>query len=263
VKVALTVAGSDSGGGAGIQADLKVFAAYGLHGTSALTAVTAQNSMVLAESFLLPAKTVVAQIEAVAQDMTVAAAKTGMLGSVEILEAVAEALRRLKLPHLVVDPVMVSKSGARLFPAGAERAYLDKLLPLTSVFTPNLPEAEVLLGRRIQSLEEMGRAARSLREWGAQAVVVKGGHRKGDPVDLFFDGQRLEELAASRIPTDDTHGSGCTFSAAIAAKLALGASIPDAVAGAKAFVSEAIRRSYRPGSGPGPVDPLFGLHPPH
>jgi len=254
VKVALTIAGSDSGGGAGIQADLRTFAAHGVHGASAITAVTAQNTVAVVDTVALEPRMVTAQIEAVASDIPVAAVKTGMLANRAIVEAVAEAVARRRLPHLVVDPVMVAKSGDRLLDAAAEGAYAERLLPLAEVVTPNLAEAEALLGRRVRSLEEMAEAARALLERGPRAVVVKGGHLAGEPVDVFFDGRRMEELWAPRIPTRNTHGTGCTFSAAIAARLALDQELLEAVQGAKHYLTEAIRGAYALGKGAGPVD---------
>jgi hydroxymethylpyrimidine/phosphomethylpyrimidine kinase len=259
VRVVLTIAGSDSGGGAGIQADLKTFAAHGVHGTSAITAITAQNSLQVVEAKALDPRLVVAQIEAVAADMRIAAAKTGMLATRGIVEAVAEAVARLRIPHLVVDPVMVAKGGDSLIDAVAVRAYVDALFPVAEVVTPNLPEASALLGRPVRSLEDMRAAARELKALGPGAVLVKGGHLEGDAVDVFFDGHALEELSVPRIPTANTHGTGCTLSAAIAARLARGESVGDAVRGAKAFVTEAIRGSYQVGSGPGPVDPWHAV----
>jgi hydroxymethylpyrimidine/phosphomethylpyrimidine kinase len=255
LKVVLTIAGSDSGGGAGIQADLKTFAAHGVHGTSAITAITAQNSVHVLEAFALDPRLVVAQIEAVAADMRVAAAKTGMLANRGIVEAVAEAVRRLAIPHLVVDPVMVAKGGDSLLDQSAVRAYLEALLPAATVVTPNLPEAAALLGRAVRTLDEMRAAACDLKARGPGAVVVKGGHLGGDAVDVFFDGLTMEELKVPRIPTANTHGTGCTFAAAIAARLAKGESLLEAIRGAKEFVTEAIRASYQVGAGPGPVDP--------
>ena len=259
MTVALTIAGSDSGGGAGIQADLKTFAAHGVHGTSAITAVTAQNSVEVRAWTALDPGLVVSQIEAVADDMRVGAAKTGMLATASIVAAVAESVARLKLTWLVVDPVMVAKGGHRLLDADAERAYVERLLPLAAVVTPNLPEAEALLGRPVRSLEEMRAAARDLRALGPAAVVVKGGHLDGAAVDVFFDGERMEELCAERIETKNTHGTGCTFSAAIAARLALDVDLAEAVRGAKGYLTEAIRRSYSVGHGHGPVDHLYPL----
>ncbi len=259
MKVALSIAGSDSGGGAGIQADLKTFAAHGVHGTTAITAVTAQNSVTVTDWVALEPRMVVAQIEAVASDMPVAAVKTGMLANAAIVKAVAEAVQRLALPNLVVDPVMVAKSGDRLLDPAAENAYLADLFPLATVVTPNLEEAEALLGRPVRALSAMREAARALLDLGAKAVVLKGGHLEGAAVDVFADGRILEELPAERIPTPNTHGTGCTFSAAIAARLALGEELLAAVRGAKAYLTEAIRRSYRLGRGHGPVDHLHPL----
>jgi hydroxymethylpyrimidine/phosphomethylpyrimidine kinase len=259
VKVALTIAGSDSGGGAGIQADLRTFAAHGLHGTSAITAVTAQNTVAVVDYVALDPRMVVAQIDAVASDIPLAAVKTGMLANRAIVEAVAEALARLRLPHLVVDPVMVAKSGDRLLDPAAEAAYRERLLPLADVVTPNLAEAEALLGRPVRSLEAMAEAARDLHAQGPRAVVVKGGHLEGDPVDVFFDGRRMERLPAPRIATRNTHGTGCTLSAAIAARLALGHELLEAVRGAKAYLTEALRGAYTLGRGAGPVDHLHPL----
>ncbi len=259
MNVVLTVAGSDSGGGAGIQADLRTFAAHGVHGTSAITAVTAQNSVAVLDWVALDPRMVVAQMEAVASDMPVAAAKTGMLATAAIVSAVAAAIERLRLPLIVVDPVMVAKSGDRLLDRDAETAYRERLLPLATVVTPNLPEAESLLGRPVRTLAEMREAARALRAMGPRAVVVKGGHLEGDAVDVFWDGERMEDLSAPRIATKNTHGTGCTYSAAIAARLALGDPLLDAVRGAKAYLTEAIRRSYSVGRGHGPVDHLHPL----
>jgi len=261
LRVALTIAGSDSGGGAGIQADLKTFAAHGVHGASAITAVTAQNSVAVTDFVALAPGMVVAQIEAVATDMAVAAAKTGMLANREIVVAVAEAVRRFAIPHLVVDPVMVAKTGDSLLDPGAQRAYVEHLFPVAAVLTPNLLEAAAFLGHRVRSLQEMRQAARELCSKGARVVVVKGGHLAGDAVDVFFDGERLEELSTPRIMTKNTHGTGCTFSAAIAARLALGHEVLEAVRGAKEYLTEAIRRSYPLGAGHGPVDQLHPLRP--
>jgi hydroxymethylpyrimidine/phosphomethylpyrimidine kinase len=253
VKVALTIAGSDSGGGAGIQADLKTFAAHGVHGTSAVTAVTAQNSVSVVDYVALDPAMVVAQIDAVATDMSVAAVKTGMLANRGIVDAVASAVERLRLPNLVVDPVMVAKGGDRLLDPSAERAYVERLFPLALVVTPNLMEAGALLGRALETLDDMRRAARDLKALGPSAALVKGGHLKGDAVDVLCDGEGLLELPAPRIDTRNTHGTGCTYSAAIAARLALGDSLRDAVRGAKQYVTEAIRHSYAVGRGHGPL----------
>ena len=262
MKVVLTIAGSDSGGGAGIQADLKTFAAHGVHGASAITAITAQNSVHVVEAVALEPRLVVAQMEAVCADMRVSAAKTGMLATRGIVEAVAEAVARLRIPHLVVDPVMVAKGGDSLLDAGAVRAYVDVLFPVAEVVTPNLPEAAALLGRPVATLDAMRDAARELHSKGPRAVLVKGGHMEGMEmaIDVFYDGREVIELSAPRIATNNTHGTGCTLSAAIAARLGRGEDLADAVRGAKAFLTEAIRGSYAVGSGPGPVDPWNAGH---
>jgi hydroxymethylpyrimidine/phosphomethylpyrimidine kinase len=258
VKVALTIAGSDSGGGAGIQADLRTFAAHGVHGACAITAVTAQNSVAVRDYVALEPRMVTAQIAAVAEDMTVAAAKTGMLATAAIVEAVADAATRFRFPWLVVDPVMVAKSGDRLLEPAAIEAYRRRLFPLASVLTPNLAEAQALVGGPIRTVADMCEAARRLQATGPRAVVVKGGHLEGDPIDVFFDGEFMEELPSERVPTKNTHGTGCTFASAIAARLALGIALPEAVRGAKVYLTEAIRRSYSVGHGPGPVGHLLG-----
>ncbi len=259
LPVAMTIAGSDSGGGAGIQADLKTFAAIGVHGTSAITAITAQNTVGVTDVLEIPPELVVAQIEAVVSDIGVAAAKTGMLSSTRIIEAVAGAVRKHDIRLLVVDPVMVAKGGARLLRDDAVDALRTILLPLAAVITPNLPEAEVLLGRSISTLDERRNAAEELVRMGARAAVVKGGHAEGDAVDVYSDGQELIELSAARIDTQNTHGSGCTFSAAIASYLAMGLSTADAVRRAKAFISNAIEFSIDVGKGHGPVNPMFEI----
>jgi hydroxymethylpyrimidine kinase/phosphomethylpyrimidine kinase len=259
LPVALTIAGSDSGGGAGIQADLKTFAVLGVHGTSAITAITAQNTEGVTDILELPTSLVREQIKVVVEDMGVQAAKTGMLSSAAIIASVAEAIEEHGIRNLVVDPVMVAKGGAKLLRDDAVAALRQRIVPLAAVVTPNLPEAEVLLGRSIQSLEERRQAARDLVAMGARAAVVKGGHAERDVTDVFFDGSRLVELTAERIPTSNTHGSGCVFSAAIAAWIARGAEPLEAVREAKGFITQAIANSLQIGHGHGPVNPLFGL----
>jgi hydroxymethylpyrimidine/phosphomethylpyrimidine kinase len=259
MKVALTIAGSDSGGGAGVQADLRTFAAHRVHGTSAITAITAQNSVAVTAWVALEPAMVAAQIEAVATDMPVAATKTGMLASAGIVAAVADAAARLALGALVVDPVMVAKSGDRLLDPEAERAYVELLFPHASLLTPNLHEAEALLGRPVRDLAAMRVAARDLRALGARAVLVKGGALPGDPVDVFCEGSEVIDLPAPRVETQNTHGTGCTLSAAICARLALGDGMLDAVRAAKAYLTEGLRRSYAVGRGRGVVDHLHPL----
>jgi hydroxymethylpyrimidine kinase/phosphomethylpyrimidine kinase len=257
LPVALTIAGSDSGGGAGIQADLKTFAALGVHGTCAITAITAQNTVAVTEIFELAPSLVRAQIDAIFDDIGVQAAKTGMLSSAAIIEAVASAVRARGIRNLVVDPVMVAKGGARLLRDDAVGALRSQLLPLATVLTPNLPEAEVLLGRPIASLDERRAAARDLQKLGPRIVVLKGGHADGEAIDLFWDGTEMVELTAERVATMNTHGSGCAFSAAIAAFLARGSDALSAVREAKRFISGAIEFSLELGHGHGPVNPMF------
>ena len=258
LPVALTIAGSDSGGGAGIQADLKTFAALGVHGTSAITAVTAQNTVDVTDVLELPVAVIRAQIDAVVSDFDVRAAKTGMLSSAEIIDVVTGAIRDHAITQLVVDPVMVAKGGAKLLRDDAVVALRAKLLPLAAVITPNLPEAEVLLNRKIISLDERRAAARDLRELGPRVVVVKGGHARGDATDIYFDGHVMTELPARRVDTANTHGSGCAFSAAIAAGLARGLEPLAASKEAKAFITRAIESALEIGHGHGPVNPTFG-----
>src|SRR5438445_5829689 len=210
LPVALTIAGSDSGGGAGIQADLKTFAALGVHGANAITAVTAQNTQGVSAYLEITLDMVRAQIDEVVADLAPAAAKTGMLSSAEIIEVVATAVEELGIPNLVVDPVMVAKGGAKLLRDDAVSALRERLIPLAAVVTPNLPEAQVLLGREIRTLEERRAAARELVAMGARVAVVKGGHA-GDELEVFFDGSQIVELRAERIETTHTHGSRSGF----------------------------------------------------
>ena len=261
LPVALTIAGSDSGGGAGIQADLKTFAALGVHGTSAITAITAQNTVDVTDILELPVQLIRHQIDTVISDLDVRAAKTGMLSSAEIIDAVAQAISAHAIRKLVVDPVMVAKGGAKLLRDDAIAALRSRLLPLALVITPNLPEAEVLLGRKIAGLEDRRSAARELRELGPRVVIVKGGHAEGDATDVFFDGSQIVELKARRIETQSTHGSGCAFSAAIAAGLAKGLDPLAASRSAKEFITHAIEFGLEIGHGHGPVNPMFGAQP--
>lgn len=255
MKVALTIAGSDSGGGAGIQTDLHAFASHGLHGTTAITAVTAQNSTGVTAWAVVDPALIEAQIDAVASDMPVAAAKTGMLGTAAVIESVVRALRRHGVRPLVVDPVMVARSGDRLVDASAQQAYVALLLPIATVLTPNLLEAEALLGRPVRDLAAMRRAARDLHALGPAAVLVKGGGLApaGEAVDVLFDGRHLHDLSAPRVDTPHTHGTGCTLSAAIAARLATGEPIAEAVRGAKAYLTDGLREAYAVGKGRGCV----------
>ena len=253
MRTALTIAGSDSGGGAGIQADLKTFAAFGVYGNSAITAVTAQNTRGVTSARAMDPALVVAQIEAVASDFTIAATKIGMLANAGIIAAVADAITRLALPAVVLDPVMVAKGGDHLLEASAVAALRELLIPLAGVLTPNIPEAEALTGLTIHSVSDQREAAARLVGLGAQAVVVKGGHLRGRAIDVWHDGTRFIELDAERIDTPHTHGTGCTFSSAIAACLALGHDPEDAARRAKAYVTGAIRHAPGLGHGHGPL----------
>jgi hydroxymethylpyrimidine/phosphomethylpyrimidine kinase len=265
-RTALTIAGSDSSGGAGIQADLKTFAAFGLHGASAITAITAQNTLGIAASMPLPADLVTAQIEAVAGDLAIHATKIGMLGTGAIVEAVAAAIEELDLPRVVLDPVLISKSGTRLLEEDeGVQALRAELLPRALVVTPNLPEAAVLCGRPagpgdpVLSPEEAREAARRIHEMGAAWVVITGGHRHGaEVVDLVFDGRTFTELRAARVETPHTHGTGCTLASAIAAGLALGDSPGEAAARARRYVTGALQHAFGIGRGHGPLDHFWG-----
>jgi hydroxymethylpyrimidine/phosphomethylpyrimidine kinase len=257
---ALSIAGSDSGGGAGIQADLKTFSAFGVFGMTAITAVTVQNTKGVMGYEEIPASVVADQIRAVVGDIGVDAAKTGMLASAPIVEAVAEALHDTPVPALVVDPVFVSKHGHPLLAEDAVEALRRAILPIATLVTPNLPEAAGLAGFPVETRDDMRRAADALLALGARAALVKGGHVEGpEAADLFVEGGREEWLTAARIDTPHTHGTGCTLSSAIAASLALGASLADAVREGKAFVTEAIRHALALGDGIGPVDQLWPI----
>lgn len=250
---ALTIAGSDSSGGAGIQADLKTFAALGVYGLSALTAVTAQNTEKVRAVLELPPQLVEAQIDAVLEDIGANAAKAGMLSNAAIIQAVARCVARWHL-RLVVDPVMVAKGGDALLQSEAIGTLITDLLPLAAVVTPNVPEAERLTGRRIQTRDEMRAAAQAIAKLGPHHVIVKGGHSVGEPVDVYFDGQQFIELHAERIQTRHTHGTGCTFSAAITAFMARGLPVQEAVRQAKTYITGAIQHAPGLGNGHGPVD---------
>ena len=254
VKVALTIAGSDSGGGAGIQADLKTFEALGVWGTTAIVAVTAQNTLGVQAFETLPASLVQAQVRSVAGDIGIDAAKTGMLATAELVEAVAEVLEAVGRPPLVVDPVFVSKHGDTLLADDAVGALRERLLPLASVVTPNIPEAEALTGVAITDRDGMVAAASALG--GAGTVMVKGGHLGGDvSPDLVWSEGKATWLEADRIPGRHTHGTGCTLSAAITAELAKGMDPADACVAGKRFVERAIAAGVALGGGVGPVNP--------
>ena len=274
MRTALTIAGSDPSGGAGIQADLKTFAAFGVYGASAITAITVQNTLGVDAVTPLSADLVTAQIEAVAGDLSVHAVKVGMLATAAIVEAVVAAIAELDLPLVVVDPVLVSTSGEPLLDADGVQALCAELLPRVRVVTPNLSEAEALSGRRIRSPEDAREAARRIHDMGVAAVIITGGHEPGttngepaihDPgtpnpeprthvVDLLFDGHEFHQFRTPRIDSRRTHGTGCTFASAVAAGLALGRELPDAARHAQQYVAGAIANAPAIGHGRGPLD---------
>ena len=258
---AMTIAGSDSGGGAGIQADLKTFAALGCYGTSAVTAVTAQNTMMVLAVAEVPEEVVILQIDGVLEDIGADAVKTGMLSSESIVVNVADRIEAWGVRNLVVDPVMVAKSGDALLQPTAVRAVVEKLLPLAEVVTPNLPEAAVLARREVCDESGAREAAKAIFDLGPSVVVVKGGHLPGRPVDLVYDGSGFVELEAERVETANTHGTGCTFSAAITAYLAHGLPTLEAIAAAKAYLTGALRASYQVGDdrGHSPVNHFWAV----
>lgn len=259
IRRALTIAGSDSGGGAGIQADLKTFTAFGVYGMSALTAVTAQNTLGVQDALELPLPLIEKQVRSVVSDIGLDAAKTGMLSSSAVVRLVASLVKELRIPNLVVDPVMIAKGGHPLLTEEARATVRKHLLPLAAVVTPNTHEAAALTGLRVETTEEMRRAAKELLSSGAQWVVVKGGHADSqDAIDVVYDGKSFTELRSRRIETKSTHGTGCTFSAAIAAGLAKGMRPPLAITRAKSFVTQAIAGAAPLGQGHGPTNHLVG-----
>ena len=252
-RAALTIAGSDASGGAGLQADLKTFHQFGVYGEAVVTLVTAQNTLGVRAVERLKPELVAAQIEAVVSDIPPRAAKTGALGDAGIVEAVARVAAGFGFP-LIVDPVMASKHGAALLDADAVRVLRERLMPLAALLTPNLAEAEALTGREVATIEAMREAARALCGFGARSVLVKGGHLEGAPVDVLFHDGRFVELAGTRIRTGHTHGTGCAYSAAITALAALGLEMPEAVARAKRWIGRAIETNPGLGHGAGPVN---------
>ncbi len=255
----LTIAGSDSGGGAGIQADLKTITVLGGFGMSVITALTAQNTLGVWGIHPVPSRFVAAQFDAVAGDIGVDAAKTGMIASRSIIRVVAAKIREYGIDRLVVDPVMVAKGGASLMEDAARATLVKELIPLARVITPNIPEAEVLAGIRIRGKGDMKRAAEAIAALGARSVVLKGGHLEGDAEDLLYENGAFHFFHSPRLRTTDTHGTGCTFSAALAVGLAKGRSVEQAVAEAKRYVTAAIRHSLRLGGGHGPTNHLAPL----
>jgi hydroxymethylpyrimidine/phosphomethylpyrimidine kinase len=250
----LAIAGSDPSGGAGIQADLKTYAALGVYGMAAITALTAQNTREVTGVHEVPADFVAQQIDTVFADITPDAVKTGMLSSAPIIRAVAAKAREFSFRNLVVDPVMVAKSGDRLLREDAVLALREELIPVAHVVTPNLPEAGDILGRAIDTVSAMREAARGIHALGAKNVLVKGGHLAGDEItDILFDGQEFHEFTGARVQTNNTHGTGCTLASAIAAYLALGEPLPEAVQQAREYLTGALEAAYDIGHGHGPV----------
>ena len=257
IPVAMTIAGADSSGGAGIAADLKTFAALGVHGTCAITAVTAQNTRGVQQAYPLPPSLVGAQIDSIITDLPCHAAKTGMLATAEIGCTVAERVRTHNIHPLVVDPVMVAASGGRLIDEEAVAVLVAELFPLAEVITPNIAEASALLSRPVEPLEQIRAAASELCELGPRAVIITGGHLPGEAIDVLVDSRtgQTHELTGPRVATAGTHGSGCTFAAALAAELAKGADLLEATEQAKQFTTEAIAAALPIGEGAGPVNP--------
>jgi len=261
MQIALTIAGSDSGGGAGIQADIKAMQAHGVFAASVITAVTAQNTVAVTDSFELPLEMIEAQIDAIFQDLAVSATKTGMLPSAAIIELVARKLRERDVEPLVVDPVMISKSGFALLKADAIETLKRELLPLATVLTPNIHEAEALSGLKIRELEDMRAAAKAIHDLGPSAVLVKGGHleQNREAVDVLYDGRQFHNFVAPFIVTKNTHGTGCTYASAIAANLARGFKLRESIARAKRYVTDAIRHGLSIGQGYGPTHHFYYL----
>ena len=260
MKHCLTIAGSDSCGGAGIQADLKAFSANGVYGMSVITAVTAQNTQGVFDVQDINPSVIAHQIEAVMDDIRVDAIKIGMVSRPGTIETIAATLKKYPLPPLVIDPVMISKSGYDLLKPEAKKALIETLLPMATLITPNLPEAEVIVGYTIDTIELMKKAARDLHKIGCTYVLVKGGHLSDDATDVLFDGEHFHLLEAKRLISINTHGTGCTLSSAIAANLAKGLHVKEAVEEAKAYITEAIGFGFPLGKGVGPVHHFYKLY---
>lgn len=260
MKNLLTIAGSDSCGGAGIQADLKTFSALGTYGMSVITAVTAQNTTGVFDVREMDTDIVRKQIECLFDDIEIHGVKIGMVSSIEIINTIAEALQKKNAVNIVLDPVMVSKSGCHLLRPESGQALIEKLFPLALLVTPNLPEAEVITGGKIETLAQMEGAAVNIYKMGARNVVVKGGHLSGDAIDVFYDGKTFSYLQGVRIDTKNTHGTGCTFSSAITAFIAKGSPIPEAIRLAKNYINGAIKNSLALGHGVGPTHHFYDLY---
>jgi hydroxymethylpyrimidine/phosphomethylpyrimidine kinase len=261
MKVALTIAGSDSSGGAGIQADLKTFHAHGVFGMSAVTAITVQNTQKVYDIQEMAPRIVHDQIMCLFDDIRIHVVKIGMVSSIELIQAIATALKAVNSPPVVLDPVMISKSGYRLLNQDAQDALVDYLFPLSEVITPNIYEAEALIGKKITTVEDMKNAARDILRLNVKKVVVKGGHLKETrAIDVLYDGKEYGELQSRWVKTKNTHGTGCTFSSAIAANIALGKPFFEAVSLAKNYITGAIEHSFSIGKGYGPTHHFFELY---
>ena len=261
MRVALTIAGSDSSGGAGIQADLKTFQAHGVFGMSAITAVTVQDTRKVYDIQELYPEIVHDQITCLFDDIEIHAVKIGMVSSIELIQAIAKALKAVKPPPIVLDPVMISKSGYRLLNQDAQDALIQHLFPLAEVITPNTYEAQALIGRNIKNIDDMKNAALDILKLGAKKVVVKGGHLEEDrATDILYDGRDFKKIQSRWVETKNTHGTGCTFSSAIAANIALGKTFFEAVALAKEYITGAIEHALPMGKGHGPTHHFFDLY---
>lgn len=260
IKKVLTIAGSDCSGGAGIQADLKTFSAHGVFGMSVIVSVVAENTSRVIDIQDITPEMIEKQIDAVFEDIEVDAVKVGMLSTPECMRAVAGKLRQYKPEHVVIDPVMYAKNGCPLMDPSAVDALIETILPLADVLTPNIPEAERITGMEIRSVADMEAAARKIHDMGSQSVVVKGGHAIGNALDVLFDGKQMHHFETQRIDTKNTHGTGCTFSSAVASQLALGMDICKAVEKAKVYVTTAISHSLAIGKGCGPTHHFYELY---
>lgn len=258
LPVSVTIAGSDSGGGAGIQADLKTFSAFGVYGASVITALTAQNTVGVQGVHAIPVDFIARQFDSVFSDLPIAAAKVGMLATVEVIEIVAEKIAEYRVPHLVVDPVMVAKSGDRLLAPDAQGALARRLFPLAEVVTPNIEEAIDLLGDvKIETIDQMKEAAMRLHDLGGRNILLKGGHLTKGAVDILYDGDEISIFEGRYVDTPHTHGTGCTLSSAIAAGLALGKTVRESVSEAKTYIQGAIENALPLGSGRGPLNHMY------
>lgn len=260
MKTALTIAGSDCSGGAGIQADLKTFSAHGVYGMSVITAITAQNTLGVRSVQNIELPIIADQMDAIFEDIPVNSVKIGMLSNEEIIHTVATSLEKYQPRYIVLDPVMISKSGSHLLEDTAITALKTKLLPLATLITPNIPEAEKLTGMKITTIAQMEAACHQIKQSGVRYVLVKGGHIDGEPIDVLYDGEAFHHFSAARIETKNTHGTGCTLSSAIASNLSLGYSIVDAVKRAKTYITTAIQHSLAIGNGHGPTHHFYDLY---